>query len=75
MMGRRRPRTSLERQAMSRKAIRDAVEFYAALRGAAGEYVDTVPVKLRDGTRVVALIRVDLIPDASVDPTVVGPEA
>lgn len=60
---------ALARQAKSRQRIRDAVKAYAALRGAAGEYVDTTPVQLRDGTTVVALIRIDLVPDASTDPT------
>lgn len=66
---RRRRHKGLEQQADSREGIRAAVRSYAALRGAAGEYVDTAPVQLRDGTTVVALVRIDLVPDASADPT------
>lgn len=69
MMGKRRRRTPLEDQAASRENLRNAVRVYAHLRAAAGQHLDTVGVTLRDGTPAVALIRIDLVPDASADPT------
>lgn len=61
---------SLRAQARTREALRRAVRRYAAQRGGTGQHTDTVGVTLRDGTPAVALIRVDLIPDAAHDPTI-----
>lgn len=60
--------SALRRQERSRKALRRAVAAYTALRGGAGHYGDTVTVTLRDGTKAVALINIDLVPDPTQEP-------
>lgn len=69
-MGEGGPRVNLAAQARSRAAIRRAVRRYAALRAAAGQHTDTVTVTvtLRDGTKAVALINIDLVPDPTQEP-------
>lgn len=59
----------LPAQSETRDELRVDVLRYAALRAGLGQYTDTFTVELRDGTPAVALIRIDLIPDASVDPS------
>ncbi len=39
-----------------------------SLRAAAGQHTDTVTVTLRDGTKAVALINIDLVPDPTQEP-------
>jgi hypothetical protein len=67
-VGQNGPRVTLAAQARSRAAIRRAVRRYAALRAAAGQHTDTVTVTLRDGTKAVALINIDLVPDPTQEP-------
>lgn len=61
----------LARQARSRNLIRGAVRRYANLRTATGAHRDSVAVQLADGTHVIALINIDLVPDplAPKEPT------